>query len=68
MTLKFKKENFIINNSPILINDVCVNEIVISSKLPIAKKDFKYFIGYKDFRTLCMLLPKYKTKYLYFDR
>ena len=47
-TLKFKKENFISNNSPILINDVRVNEIVISNKLPIGKKDFKYFIGYKD--------------------
>ena len=45
---KFKKENFIINNNPILINDVRVNEIVISNKLPIGKKDFKYFIGYKD--------------------
>ena len=44
MTLEFKEENFIINNSPILINDVRVNEIVISNKLPIGKKDFKYFM------------------------
>ena len=33
----------------ILINDVDINKIVVSNKLPFGKQDFKYFIGYKDF-------------------
>ena len=28
-------------------NDVGINEIVVSNKLPFGKKDFKYFIDYK---------------------
>ena len=48
MTLKLKNTNFIKKN-PILINDVDINKIVVSNKLPFGKQDFKYFIGYKDF-------------------
>ena len=36
------------NKSPILINDMDMNKIVVSNKLPFGKQDFKYFIGYKD--------------------
>ena len=36
--------------SPISINDTYTNEIVVSNKLPFAKQDFKYFIGYKNVR------------------
>ena len=69
MTLKFKKENFIINNSPILINDVRVNEIVISNKLPIGKKDFKYFIGYKDLETYAYYFQNIKLNiYILIDK
>ena len=46
MTVKLKKANFIIK-SPILINNIYVNEIVISNKLPFGKQNFKYFIGYQ---------------------
>ena len=28
-------------------NDVDINEIVVSNKLPFGKKDFKYFVDYK---------------------
>ena len=31
-----------------MINDIDINKIVVSNKLPIGKQDFKYFIGYKD--------------------
>ena len=33
---------------PISINDIDINETVISNKLPFSKQGFKYFIGYKD--------------------
>ena len=34
--------------SPILIKDIYVNKMVLSNKFPFAKKEFKYFIDYKD--------------------
>ena len=36
------------HKSPILINDINIDKIVVSDKLPFGKQDFKYFIGYKD--------------------
>ena len=36
------------NKSPISINNVDINKIVVSNKLHFGKQDFKYFIGYKD--------------------
>ena len=60
-----------------MINDIDINEIVVSNKLPFGKQDFKYFICYKDnkkIRPLCIFFPemsKYKrysdkTKCIYF--
>ena len=51
--------------------------MVVSDKVSFGKKDFKYFIGYKDgkkIRTLCIFLPKIsayrrdidETKYMSF--
>ena len=34
--------------SPILINNIDINKMEVSNKLPFSKKDFKYFIAYKD--------------------
>ena len=35
------------------INNIDINEIVVSNnKFPLGKKDFKYFIGYKDNKDL----------------
>ena len=34
--------------SQISVNNIDINKIVASDKLPFAKRDFKYFIGYKD--------------------
>ena len=34
--------------SPISINNIDINKIVVSNKFPFDEKDFKYFIGYKD--------------------
>ena len=44
---EIKKYNFHRNESPILISDIDINEIVVSNKLPFGKEDFRYFIGYK---------------------
>ena len=63
--------------SPISINDIDINEIVVSNKFPFGKQDFKYFIGYKDnkeIRSLCIFVlgmiiyERYsnKTKCMYF--
>ena len=34
--------------SPIWINNIDINEIVVSNKFPFGKQYFKYFIGCKD--------------------
>ena len=59
------------------INEVDVSKIVVSNRVPFARKDFKYLIGYKvgkKFRPLCVMLPKLsayrrdfdETKYMSF--
>ena len=44
-----------------MIDNTDVYKIVVSNKISFGKKDFKYFIGYKDakkIRPLCIFLPK----------
>ena len=36
------------DKSPISINDIDINKIVVSNILPSGEQDFKYFIRYKD--------------------
>ena len=59
--------------SPISINDIDINEIVVSNKLPFGQQGFKYFISYKYNKRiipLCLMFPEisiykrnfYKTK------
>ena len=31
-----------------MINDIDINKVVVSNKLPFGKQDFKFFVGYKD--------------------
>ena len=33
--------------SPISINDLDINKIIVSNKFPFGNQDFRYFIGYK---------------------
>ena len=62
--LKFKviqKTLFHQYKSPISINNIDINQIVVSNKVSSCKKSFKYFIGYKEgkkFRPLCLMLSK----------
>ena len=56
---------------PILINDIDINVIVVSHKLPFSKQKFKYFVGYKDnlkVRPLCIFFPKMSIYKRYFDK
>ena len=46
--IEIEEYKFQPNKNPIFINDVDINTIVVSNKLPFGKQDFKYFIGYKD--------------------
>ena len=43
------------------MNDIDINEILVSNKFPFGKQDFKYFIGYrknKEIRPLCLFFPE----------
>ena len=42
------KRKFHQHKSHISIDNTDVNKIVISNKVSFGKKDFKYFIGYRD--------------------
>ena len=61
MILKRKRYKFYQNKSPIFINDIDINEIVVSNKLPFSKQDFIYFNDYKNDkknRLLHIFFPK----------
>ena len=45
--IEIEECEFCQHKNPILINDIDVNKIVVSNKLPFVKKDFKYFIALK---------------------
>ena len=58
-------------NSPILINDVDINEIVVSNKFPFGKQDFEYYVGYKDnkeIRPLGIYFPEMSIHKIYSDK
>ena len=66
---KIKKQKFHQDKTPISIKNIDINKIVVSNKVSFGKKDFKYFIGYKDakIRPLCIFLPKMSTYRRDFD-
>ena len=56
---------------------MAINKIIVSNKFPFGKQDFKYFIGYKNYkaiRPLCIFFLEmsiyerysYKTQCMYF--
>ena len=58
---EIEKYKFHQHKVPILINNIDINRIVVSNKVSFGKKDFTYFISYKDakrIRSLCIFLPK----------
>ena len=50
--------------SPILINDIDINKIVVSNKLPFGKQGLTYFIDYKEWVYIKDFF--HKTKFMYF--
>ena len=49
------------NKSPISINDIDINKVVVSNNLSFVKQVFKYFIGYqvaKENKPLSIFRPK----------
>ena len=74
---EIKKFKFHQHKSPISTDNIDIIKVVLSNKISFGKKDFQYFIGYKDaknIRPLCIFLPKmrayrrdlYETKYMSF--
>ena len=54
-----------------MINDIAINEIVVSNRLPFNKQDFKYFIVSKDNKAsgpLCIFFPEMSVYKTYSDK
>ena len=66
-----ENQKFHSRKNPILIYHVNIDRIVISTKFPLGKKGFKYFIGYKDDNEevirSCILFPKMSAYRRNFD-
>ena len=68
---KFEEHEFHQYKSPISMNHIDVNKIVVSNKFPLGKQDFKYFIGYKDtkkIRPLCIFFTEMSICNRCFDK
>ena len=74
MTLKLKNTNFIntvMYKSPILVNNIDSNKMVVSNKFPFGKQDFEYLISYggnKKIRSLWILAPEIRIYKRYSDK
>ena len=70
-TKKIKKSNFYKNRKLFKIEDIDINNILVSKKeLYGTKNSFKYFIGYNDenvIRPLCIRLPQMIGYVKFFD-
>ena len=54
-----------------MINDIDINQIVVSHKFPFGKQNFKYFIGYKankEIRHLCIFFSEMSIWKRYSDK
>ena len=61
---EIEKYQFHHYKSPISINKIVIDKIVVSNKVLFGKKYFRYFIGYKNIlkiRPLSIFLPKIST-------
>ena len=61
--IEIETQKFHQHKRHIMIKNIDINKVVLSIKISLGKKGFKYFIGYKDakIRPLCILLPKMST-------
>ena len=59
--IEIKNQKFYQHKRPTSIKNIDINQIVVSNKVSFGKKDFKFFIDYKEarkIRPLCIFLPK----------
>ena len=62
--IEIQKQEFHQHKGPISIKNVEIDKMVVPNQVPFGKKEFKYFIGYKDaenIKPLCIFLPKMTT-------
>ena len=61
--IEIETQKFHQHKRPIMIKNIDINKVVLSIKISLGKKGFKYFTGYKDakIRPLCIFLPKMST-------
>ena len=67
---EIEKQKLHQHEGPISIKNIDINKIVVSNKVSLGKKGFKYFIGYKDakkIRPLCIFLLKMSAYRKHFD-
>ena len=57
-----EKHKFYHNKSPVPLRDVDIQKVLVSNKISLAKKSYKYFVGYlyndHDFKPLHKILPE----------
>ena len=68
---EIEKYQFHQYKSPVPVNDIDTNKIVVYNKIPFDKQDFKYFIAYEDnkeIRPLCIVFPEMSICKRYSDK
>ena len=68
---EIEKYQFHQYKSPVSVNDIDTNKIVLYNKIPFGKQDFKYFIAYEDnkeIRPLCIFFPEMSIFKRYSDK
>ena len=68
---EIEKHKFRQYKSPISIDNIDANKMVVSDKISFGKIEFKYFVSYKDakkIRPFCIFLPKMSTYKRDFDK
>ena len=58
---EIEKYKFQQHKSPISIDNIGIKKIVVSNKVSFGKKNFKYFIGYKDAKKLGLYACSYQN-------
>ena len=72
-TLKFNnirvnKKEFHKSKQAIDLMSVAVDQIVVSDGFKHSEEGFKYFIGYQERETLCIILPQMSGYIKYFEK
>ena len=60
--IEFEKNRFYCNQTPVLLRDIDTEEVLVSTKISVGEKNYKYFIGYlyndNKVKPLHIMLPK----------